>query len=219
MNTQTAPERINNVWVRCPICDGTDMRLEGGVINCVNLECRLNGGDNYDGLANKHPTLQPQAQPVAPDALREADLVHDIQIQNAQLTEKSIRIAQLERLFNKILDDDTGDYDFIKFTIREALATPAQPVAAPSQDAWMPIDTAPRGIPIHTCGTFKPTPGREIEDSYIVLRDDELSATSPHWTMRGHHEHDGIIGLYIRTHWVARQELPSLPAAYSTREM
>jgi len=57
-------------WVNCPICDEPDMRKEDGIINCVNLNCGSNGGNNFCGLpqtveCSRHPETAPDPQNTA----------------------------------------------------------------------------------------------------------------------------------------------------------
>lgn len=94
---------------------------------------------------------------------------------------------------------------------RDVFALLAEAREAQHKASWLPIETAPKGVPIHTFGTYLPRNAHASEMLHIVLRDDELSETSPYWHMRTYHEHDGMVGTYTRTHWYPVQPLPTPP--------
>lgn len=54
------PSVVGREWVRCPICGEVDMSKtpdgeDGFIVNCVNLACGSNGGENFSAINDRHP--------------------------------------------------------------------------------------------------------------------------------------------------------------------
>jgi hypothetical protein len=65
LNIRKSQEPMTNAiealreWVRCPVCGEPDMSKEGGLIDCVNLNCLSNGGTNDCGLPAREALATP----------------------------------------------------------------------------------------------------------------------------------------------------------------
>lgn len=74
-------------WIACPICGEPDMRAEGGLIECTNLECVSNGGHN-DTALSPPPSMLREFDDVSDPVADRAAVVDDLLAQCVRINDE-----------------------------------------------------------------------------------------------------------------------------------